>query len=135
MSSHHANTGTVLLGLAFLTVAAVHVRGDEAHQNLSSDARMARVMDGCSDIPTITRAIQLLLSHDPIAYNEYLRPRIELGICRAIEAGTRIAIERREPISPELNSDGSLGNWYCVRPYGDPTCYWTLGSDIFGKPL
>ena len=134
--SHHAGVGTMFLGAILVIGLAMRVHGDDSRANLTPDTTMTKVFDGCITIEMEERQIQLLLTNDFTARREYMQPRRDLGFCREIAAGARIAVEKRSPMTDFLHpTDASFGNWYCVRPHGDPTCYWAPGDEVFGKPL
>jgi hypothetical protein len=134
--SHHAGAGSLFLGVILVIGTILHVHGDESRANLTSDTHTAKLSDACITIDMMERQYQLLMVNDYKAWHEYMQPRRDIGFCKEIAAGTRIAVEKRLPMTDFLHpTDASFGNWYCVRPYGDPTCYWEWGTSVFGKPL
>jgi len=63
------------------------------------------------------RQIQLLAANDAKAWHEYMQPRRDIGFCREIKAGTRIAVEKRMPITDFLHpTDPSWGNCIACDP-------------------
>ena len=84
---------------------------------------------GCVNMFQSYRFAQLL-QHDAEAALMYYRPLQEVGTCTRIDEGTRVAIEDRFVLKDEaiLYEDKM---YYCVRPWGDPRCYWLPASTLF----
>ncbi len=84
---------------------------------------------GCVNMFQSYRFAQLL-QHDPDAAIKYYRPLKESGTCTRIDEGTRVAIEDRFVLKDEaiLYRDKM---YYCIRPWGDPQCYWLPASTLF----
>jgi len=111
------------MALGLLGIGVVHVQSQDKYSGLSPDTTAAADVIGCITAEQSWRGWELAQSDNPAAV-AYLRPRIDVGYCRWIEKGTRIALEHK--ILAANTPNPAWGNWYCARPYGDPQCYWVL---------
>jgi hypothetical protein len=123
----------LILGLGALLIRA-HVAHSGDRDNLTPDARMHAVSLGCTELKTTFHLRQLIDENDDDALFAFWKPRKALGFCASIEAGDRIAIEQRWQPADEEYLKEHHGIFYCVRPYGDPNCYWMSGNTTIGKP-
>lgn len=69
---------------------------------------------GCTDREDLSRLVKLAVSGDKEAFGTLAARQIASGSCRPFDEGTDVFIE-----------DTSLFSGVtCVRPKGDPDCYW-----------
>ena len=127
---HHLGVGTIGLGVLLAAGLIYHVTSDDSRANLTADTTLAKADFGCADIQIQIRQMNLGMA-DLDAWAKYMKPLLDVGVCRELEKGTRISVERRLP----LKGKSDMGNWYCARPYGDPQCYWMSAWFVFGKAL
>jgi hypothetical protein len=124
----------ILAGLGVLWVGVQQVSADDSRANLTPDMKIAESFTGCQTIEDTIRFYQLLNEGDSLGTIAWLKPRRTLEMCADLEAGTRVAVEKRQQNDlPEYQTD--LGNFYCVRPYGTPNCFWAFGHQVFGKKI
>jgi hypothetical protein len=121
--SHKHPLLLVTMALGLLGIGVIHVQSQEKYSGLSPDTIAADTVVGCIAAEETWRLIELA-DTDQAAAVVYLQPRVNIGFCRFIDKGTRIAIEHK--ILAADAPDPTLGNWYCARPYGDPQCYWVM---------
>ena len=119
--SHKHQILIIATAIGLLGLGAVHVQGQDKYSGLTSDTTALETVNGCVVPGNSWRLFELEQNDIPAAI-AYIKPRYDLGVCRTIEKGTRIAIERK--ILAADSPFPTRGSWYCARPYGDPSCYW-----------
>jgi hypothetical protein len=120
----------ILAELGAFVVGALPAGAAEDGADFTPDVRMASDAVGCKDLSATLRLFELLAVDVPAAL-AFLTPREKLGVCANIAPATHVFVEKRASAPPE--NQGTLGDFYCVRPQGNPDCFWSPGSLVFGK--
>lgn len=119
-----------VIAVAGALLIGVHAAHSDDRAHLTSDTHTTASGHGCTSLVDSFRLWQLI-NVDTDAALAYFKPRQDLGMCADILAGTRVAIEQRHvAAAPDPTPAG--GVYYCVRPYGDPSCYWETSETALG---
>lgn len=97
----------------------------EANAHLNQDTKMPSRAVGFVFLDDAKTYHKLLLAQDYKAMSKLVGDRNLLDQMADIDAGQRVAVEKKMP-------DPSNGRWYCIRPFGEPNCYWFHGMELFG---
>jgi hypothetical protein len=82
---------------------------------------------GCIEPKQIIRILELSVEdRDTEAAVRLLKDRQASGDCHPFVPGQQVYVEKGEGIGP-------MKDWICIRPVGDPSCYWTHANVVRGR--
>lgn len=129
--SHKAGGG--LLGLLLLggIAFAAFTRHDDNYAEPALGPTTAEGGSlGCVSLKDTLRFQEFIGQNDMKAMDDYVRPRLKMGICGVISAGDQIIVEGKAR-HPDALIDKKFHGLICARKLGQTECIWQLASYVF----
>jgi len=129
MHGHGSAIGAIVLGLC-ATLWWAHSKAEDRLPELLGETVVVNSTLACISLEEADRMADLtFIQKDKDAAIQFFLIRKPVGLCMDIEKGTTVYVERvggyfTTPV---------LGHWICVRPVGNPNCYWAPSIMINDK--